>query len=88
MAKFEVVVQQVIEVELDETKFTPAFMEEYREFFYPFYSLQDHAEHIAQMQARGVIDLEGYVSPHAFVEGYGLVEEMGIKVRVGTLDFV
>ena len=82
MSTFTIEVTQTIEVELDPAKFDDAFMEEFRESFFPFYDLEDHAEHIAQLQARGVIDLEGYISPNTFVEGYGPVQDMGIKARV------
>lgn len=88
MAKFTVTIEQTIEVELDESKFTSDFMAEFRHSFYPFETLQEHAEHIAQLQARGIIDLEGYVSPREFIEGYGPPSEMGIKVLSASLDFL
>ncbi|MGN7931185.1 hypothetical protein [Sphingopyxis sp. 22461] len=81
MAKtFTVEVRQIVEVELDEIKFDDAFMEEFRDSQYPFMTLADHAEHIAQLQARGVYDLD-YIETQ-FVEGYGPANEMGIKARV------
>ena len=77
--KFRVEVSQTIEVELDGSKFNEAFLAEFRESFYPFMTMQDHAEHIAQLQARGVIDCER--TPD-FIEGYGPSNEMGIKAAV------
>lgn len=77
--KFKVEITQLVEVELDETKFTDTFMTEFRDSFYPFYDLKDHAEHIAQLQARGLIDIEG--TPE-FIEGYGPSESMGLTAKV------
>ncbi|WP_068091040.1 hypothetical protein [Novosphingobium rosa] len=76
---FEIDVTQTIKVSLDPAKFTDAFMEQFRASFFPFFTLADHAHHIAQMQARGVIDL---TSSPEFVEGYGPSAEMGIAVQV------
>lgn len=80
---FKIEVRQTIEVELDEAKFDDAFMAEFRQYHYPFFDLKDHAKHIAQLQARGAIDVERTVD---FVEGYGRSEEMGIKARVVETD--
>lgn len=68
-------VTRVIEVEVDETKFTPQFMEEFRDSFYPFMSIDDHLKHLAQLEARGLLDSR-------FIEGYGAAKDMGIKTRV------
>lgn len=81
--KFIVEVSQIVEVELDDTKFDEAFMAEFRESFYPFMTLADHAEHIAQLQARGIYDLE---IVDQFVEGYGSSADMGFKARVTQTD--
>lgn len=67
-------------IELDESKFTEDFMAEFRESFYPFYDLADHAEHITQLYARGVIEGD------EFIEGYGKPSEAGIKVTHITCD--
>jgi hypothetical protein len=74
MAKFKTVVTFGIEVEVDESMFTDTFMEEFRRDFYPFYDIQRHVEHIAQLEARGLLD--------DFTEGYGPIKYMGIKARV------
>lgn len=79
LRKFEVQVTQIIEVTLDADKFDEAFLSEFRESFYPFFSIEDHAEHIAQLQARGMIDIE--IIPE-FIEGYGPSDEMGLKTRI------
>lgn len=67
-------------VELDENKFTKDFMAEFRESFYPFYALEDHAEHITQLYARGVVEGD------EFIEGYGKPSEAGIKVTLIVTD--
>jgi len=73
---FHVSVTQVVKVTLDADKFDGAFMEEFRAGFYPFTSLEDHAEHIAQLQAREMIEATKYSSD--FIEGYGESRDMGI----------
>ena len=53
-------------------------MEEFCDSFYPFTTLVEHAEHIAQLEARGLVEL---ITPE-FIEGYGQSDDMGIKARV------
>lgn len=77
MKKFTLEVTQVIAVTLDETKFTEAWMEEFRASFYPFHSVEDHAQHLAQLCARGLAD------PWTrFIEGYGRPADMGIEFAI------
>jgi hypothetical protein len=76
--KRTVEVRHVVEVEIDESKFTPDFMREFRENFYDFASLNEHFEHLAQLYARGL--------DRDFIEGYGPVEEMGISMRTVDID--
>jgi len=84
MAKYTVIVEQEVEIELDEAKFDDAFMQEFRDGFYPFYELADHVEHIAQLQARGVIDAGSYTVE--FIEGYGPSKDMGIKANASVVN--
>ena len=77
MTKWFAVVETELSIEVDETKFTEEWMEEFRKHFYPFFTVQDHVEHLAQLQACGVIELP---DSQAFIEGYGKPEEMGIKI--------
>lgn len=81
--RFIIEVRQTVAVELDEAKFDDSFMQEFRESFFNLNTIEEHAEHIAQLQARGVIDLE--VMPE-FVEGYGPSQDMGIRARVVDAD--
>jgi hypothetical protein len=68
-----------VEVEVDETKFTYAFMEEFRSSFYSFTTVEDHIQHIAQLEARSLLDAD-------FTEGYGPLAEMGIKAKITDQD--
>lgn len=77
--KFKIEVTQLVEIELDESKFTKEFMEEYNSYITYHGSLSDHAKHIAWLQATGRVDIE--MSPE-FIEGYGPSNEMGIKAKV------
>lgn len=77
--KREVEVCFVVEVEIDETKFTEEWMKEFRKNFYPFYTLEDHIEHIAQLEAREIL------TP-VFVEGYGPLKSMGIKAEITAME--
>jgi hypothetical protein len=74
VAKRLVRVSFMVEVETDDSKFTPEFMKEYRELLYNFDTIDEHAEHIAQLAVRGLLD--------RFTEGYGWVEEMGISAEI------
>ena len=65
-----------VHVSVDETKFTPQFMSEFKESFYPFESIEEHLSHLAQMHARGLCD------DHSFIEGYGQAQSMGIKFSI------
>lgn len=82
---FEVDVTQRIKITLDASKFDAAFADEFNTtIFYAgdpedddglAYMLREHAEHIAQLQAREIWDNRG------FIEGYGDVREMGITAE-------
>lgn len=76
MTKHLVVVTQWVEVELDETKFDAVFMKEFTENFYSYYTIPEHACHLAQLHARGLADNLD------FIEGYGPAKDMGIRFRV------
>lgn len=73
--KFNINVVQEVEVTLDESKFTPEFMDEFRASFFDFDTIEDHAKHIAQLYARGVVEGDD------FIEGYGRPSEMGIRAN-------
>ena len=85
MRKFYVRVEHIVEVELDDTKFTPEFMAEFSATITDFDTLEQHAEHIAQLAAREVYGLNRRV-PSEFVEGYGPIGEMGISASVKSTE--
>jgi hypothetical protein len=76
MSKLKVIVSQDIEVEVDESKFTPEFMEEFRRSFYDFHTVEDHVCHLAQLYARGLIN---EFNPNHFIEGYGPIKNWSLK---------
>jgi hypothetical protein len=84
MKTFRVNVTQTIDITVDETKFDDAFMEGFRSSFFPFFELKDHAEHIAQLQARGIIEADSHGGD--FIEGYGHSKEMGIVAIIHATD--
>lgn len=67
------IVQIAVTVEVDETKFDEEFMAEFRDYMYPFDTIEEHMEHLAQLNARGLAD------NCSFIEGYGEASEFGIK---------
>lgn len=72
----EVEVTRRVKVTVDETKFTPEFMAEFRESFFPFEEVREHVAHLGALFARGAID-----EFDDFIEGYGPPKEMGIRLE-------
>lgn len=77
---YEVEVNQIVRVTLDDAKLDDAFMQEFREGFYPFFTIADHADHIAQLVACGICEPTKHSGE--FIEGYGPSSEMGITGEV------
>ena len=75
MKTFEVEVTRVVHVCLDETKLTPEFMAEFRENLFNLHTLEEHAEHLAQLHARGLVDAL------SFIEGYGAAPIFAITFK-------
>lgn len=74
---FTVEVTQTVQVTLEQPDiFTEEFNQDFSDIFWEVSSDEDHIEHIAQMEARGLV---GY---DTFVEGYGKLTDLGIKVEV------
>lgn len=65
MKRFEVEVVKTDKyiIEFDENKFDEEWMKDWRNVFYPYYTLNDHAEHIGQFYA---------LFGEKFIEGYGV----------------
>ncbi|MBM7598239.1 hypothetical protein JOC34_000596 [Virgibacillus halotolerans] len=70
MKSFDCTVERIDKyiVEFDTDVINEEWMEEFREFMYDFYTLEEHAEHIAQHRAR---------FGGKFIEGYGFTLENG-----------
>jgi len=81
---FEVEVVFTVKVTIDDEKINGDFIEKFKEDFYQFDRLKDHAGHLAQMEARGLIGISN------FVEGYGdLKEDVNCRVEViGQAEYV
>lgn len=79
MKKVQVTI--TVDVSVDETKFTPEFMREFRGSFYKFDTIDDHIKHLGQMYVRRLYDNGD------FIEGYGPTEDMGIKFESSRAGF-
>lgn len=64
----------LVEVTVDETKFTPQFLAEYATALQDF-DLEGHIKHIAFLEVQDLLQPE-------FTEGYGKLSEMGITATV------
>lgn len=73
--KRRVVVSMEVDVTIDESTFTPEFMAEFEANFFPFDTVEEHICHIAQLEAREVLDRD-------FTEGYGPLSSMGIEAEI------
>lgn len=76
-------VQQLVQVTVDEAKFTPKFMAEFRDSFYDFHTVDEHIVHLGQLYARGRAFEPGYAD---FIEGYGPAANMGIRFAISDPD--
>jgi hypothetical protein len=83
MTEKHIIVTQIVTVAVDETKFTPEFMADFRKTMYPFQTLDDHLEHLAQLYARGLHDT---AMRNTFIEGYGPADGMGIRARIQHVE--
>lgn len=70
MESFNCTVERIdkYKVEFDETVINEQWMESFRQVFYDFDTLEEHAEHIAQYRAR---------FGRGFIDGYGVPLENG-----------
>jgi hypothetical protein len=77
MKRFKCVVTRTDEyiIDIDESKLNEEWMKAFREVFYNFHDLDEHAEHIAQYKARYNSD--------TFIEGYGTPLVNGKKPAFG-----
>ena len=78
----EVVLVKNFMVEVDESKFTPEFMQGFNETIYEIEDIEGHIKNLAELATNGAFD----PSFNDFVEGYGFLSEMGIKITEKMSD--
>jgi len=93
MTRYDCTVERIDKyvVEFDETVINDEWMEEFRGFMYDFYTLEEHADHIAQHRARfGTRFIEGYGTPLENGEVPPFVKESdvnhAINIKVTSYD--
>lgn len=73
----EVEVTQIVRVTIDETKFTPEVLEDFRRLIDRSYdTLEDHIRYLAWLHSCRSID------ETSFIEGYGRAKDFGITFDV------
>lgn len=70
-----VTVTSTVRVSVDESKFTPQFLKEFRECFCNLQTIDEHIQRLAKLKVRGDCDQD-------FVEGYGSQKDMGIDIEI------
>ena len=87
--KFNVDVIHSVEVVIDDEFINDEFIEEYRKHFSDLDSIEEHAEHIAQMKTRQTFSYvrtnQSYI-PKEFYEGYGILSDIGCDVTEISVD--
>ncbi len=73
---FTVEVTQTVEVVLDDQHLNDDFNKQFGEYMWDVSGLEDHAKHLAQMEARGLIGFDRQV------EGYGDLRDMNGSVKI------
>jgi hypothetical protein len=76
--KYRVAISQEVTVDIDPKMFTPEFLKEFRESFYPFQNIRDHIKHLAQLHCRGL------AHNGSFIEGYG--DEFKGKIKFSECE--
>lgn len=75
MERYQIAVHTDFKIEVDESKFTEEFFEEFSQSFFFMDTVQEAVEYLADLFARGMIRGE----PNEFIEGFGRADEMGIR---------
>ncbi len=82
----EVIQTSVVQVEIDDESMDEKFMAEFRASFYPFTTLKEHAEHIAQMAARDLFGWDGFAEGYGHINGSKVEPFININARVTSED--
>jgi len=67
-------VTHFVEIEVDESKFTPEFMDEFRRNFYQLNTIEDHIKYLAGIEVSNNYD--------SFLEGYGSLDDFCICMHI------
>lgn len=78
------VATQEVEIKLKEEAFTEEFMAEFRRGFYGFTTIDEHAQHIAQLYARGLHT--DFALGFDFIEGYGNIRDFVSEVTLAGFE--
>jgi hypothetical protein len=82
MKTITVFVNVEVEVTIDESAFTPELIKKYAEDLRPLPDIEAHVDFLAELAALGKISGD----PEEFVEGYGRLGDMGIRVSVVDVE--
>lgn len=70
-------IKHTVEIEVDESKFTEKFMEEYRQYICQLYTVEEHMENLVSYYCYPNFPYE--FDKSEFVEGYGKLYDLGVK---------
>lgn len=70
-----ILVTHAVKVALDESKFTPEWIEEFESYMYPLGDVEGARRDLARLYLSGIADRD-------FVEGYGSLKELGVEFTV------
>ncbi|WP_057465582.1 hypothetical protein [Pseudovibrio sp. POLY-S9] len=74
MARYRVEMKSTVLMDIDESKFTDEFMEQYRQLIDPGFSeVRDHADLLAYLNLREIAE------NGSFIEGYGDLKQQGVE---------
>ncbi|MGR5366964.1 hypothetical protein [Photobacterium damselae] len=78
--KITVSVVTTVEVNIDSSKFTSEFQNQFSKDMFELDGADEHAKHLAVLRARDAIGADGYV------DGYGLLAERGISTEIKNVS--
>ncbi len=80
--EYSVEVTTYLTVKIDEDVISDEFNEVFSDGIFPADCSEDHAEHLAEMETRGLIGFD------RFVEGYGDLMDLSCSVKVDDISVV
>lgn len=87
MKEYEIKVVQTkrIKVLVTEEFFSEEFMEEFREYMYPFTTVEEHIKHLSQLKARDMIEPDGFVEGYGELKGDVILSELDSEMEIEVL---